>query len=70
MATYRVYFLDPSGHISRPAKILEAADDQQARELATPFIDGLDVEVWHEARFVAKYTPLGRGKPISGLARA
>jgi hypothetical protein len=70
MATYRVYFVDRRGHISRPARILEATDDQQARELATPFIDELDVEVWHEARFVAKYTPSGRSRPISGLARA
>lgn len=29
MATYRVYFLDQGGHISRPAKILEAFDDPQ-----------------------------------------
>lgn len=56
--------------ISRPAKMPEAADDQRARELATPFFDGLDVEVWHEARFVAKYAPLCRRKPITGLAGA
>lgn len=65
MATYRIYLLDQNGHISRPARLLEASDDQQACELATPFTDGLDVEVWHEARVVAKYTPLAHSVPAS-----
>ena len=55
MQTYRIYFIDPDGRISRPAEIIGCADDQEATEKARHFIDGLDIELWHETRCVAKF---------------
>lgn len=66
MATYRSNSLIGTVHISRPAKILESEDDLQVRELATPFVDGLDIELWHKARLVAKCSPLDPRTPIAG----
>ncbi len=53
MPEYRAYFLDKTGHIAGPAKIIEAETDDQAVEAATPLVDGHDVEVWLFNRRVA-----------------
>ena len=55
MPTYRVYFVDRSGHISRPPEVILCADDNEAAGHAQRFIDSLDIEVWDESRLVAKY---------------
>jgi len=55
MPHYRVYFLDETGRISRPSELIECANDQEAREKAKQFIDGLDIEVWQETRLIVKY---------------
>jgi hypothetical protein len=55
MPTYRVYYVDRSGHISRPPEVILCADDKEAAEYAKRFIDGLDIEVWDLARLVVKY---------------
>jgi hypothetical protein len=52
--TYRVYYVDPSGHISRPPELILCADDEEVAEYAKRFVDGLDIEVWDETRLVAK----------------
>jgi hypothetical protein len=55
MPTYRVYFVDPEGHIHRPPRVMECTSDQEAAEEAKQFIDGQDIEVWQGERVVAKY---------------
>jgi hypothetical protein len=53
MATYRAYLLDAGGHITRPPRIFEAADDDAAMRHAQRYVDGCDVEVWDHCRAVA-----------------
>jgi hypothetical protein len=55
MPHYRVYFLDETGCISRPPQLIACTDDQEAREKAKQFIDGLDIEVWQDTRLIVKY---------------
>jgi hypothetical protein len=55
MAAYRVYFVDREGHISRPPKVIECANDQEAAEKARQFVDGQDIEVWDHDRIIVKY---------------
>jgi hypothetical protein len=52
--TYRIYYLDREAHISRPAEVIEAADDGEAVLKAKQYIDGLDLEVWRENVRIAK----------------
>jgi hypothetical protein len=52
---YRVYFVDRTGRINRPAKIIQCADDQAAIEGAQQFIDRYDIEVWELGRLVAEF---------------
>ena len=50
MPDYRVYFLNPDGHISRPSEIIECADDQEATQKARQLVDGHDFELWQGRR--------------------
>ena len=56
MPMYRVYFMDPQGHISRPPEVIECADDKEAADKARQLIDGLDIEVWDQGRLIVKYS--------------
>ena len=51
MPVYRVYFMDPQGHICRPPEVIDCADDKEAAEKARQFIDGLD-----RGRLIVKYS--------------
>jgi hypothetical protein len=44
--SYRVYFIDPTNHISRPAEIVECTGHLEAIQKAKQFVDGHDVELW------------------------
>jgi hypothetical protein len=54
MAQYRIYHVDPDGHISTPPEVVECQDDQEAIEKATRFVNGRDIELWERDRFVTR----------------
>ena len=45
MAGYRAYIIDLNDHIES-VRLIEADTDEQAREAAKQFVNGLDVELW------------------------
>jgi hypothetical protein len=49
---YRLYFLDPLGHI-RAAKDFECPSDNEAVATAEQYRDKCDLELWHMDRVVA-----------------
>lgn len=53
MRHYRVYTLT-HGHVSGPAVLIIAADDEDAMKRAEQLRDGHDLEVWDETRLVGK----------------
>jgi hypothetical protein len=58
MTAYRVYVLDPSGHVTAPPHIIMCDDDDQATHYARQYyLNGEPVEVWHEARCVVRLDP-------------
>lgn len=57
MNPYRLYVLEQGGHIADPPLIMECADDGDAIRQARQYLDGKDLEVWQEARFIARLTP-------------
>ena len=57
MAFYRVYVVEADGHFALPPEIIECDSDTQAVHLARRYIDGKPLEVWHEARCIAKLGP-------------
>jgi hypothetical protein len=54
MSMYSVYFIDDDKHISRPPKVLDCADDNEAVHKALRFVNGLDLEVWCLGRLVVR----------------
>jgi hypothetical protein len=50
--TYRAFEVDDGGHVSAPAKIIEARSDLQAIAMAMQFVNGKAMEVWDETRRV------------------
>jgi hypothetical protein len=63
MQTYRIYFIDHGGHISRPAVIIECTDDVEATEKGGQLVNGEDVEIWAGDRLVAKLSGITRDNP-------
>jgi hypothetical protein len=55
MTAYRVYFVDDTGHVAGPPKIVECADDNEALQKAKQLIDGKDLEVWEGPRLIARF---------------
>jgi hypothetical protein len=51
---YRLYTRQTDGHISTPASIIEADTDDAAIAEAKRYVDGHDLELWHEKRLVAR----------------
>jgi hypothetical protein len=60
MPVYRIYTIGKDGHIARPPVIIDAADDQGARQKAKRVLDGHAIEVWNGTRRIAKFDPLHR----------
>ena len=53
MAYYRAYLLDSSGHIFLAFEI-DSPNYESAIEAARQYVDGHDVELWQEARFILR----------------
>jgi hypothetical protein len=58
MPEYSIYAIDKDGHISGAAVIIDAADDQAAREEAKRGLDGQTIELWDGPRRIARFDPL------------
>jgi hypothetical protein len=54
MAQYRIYQVDPQGHISTPPEVVACEGDQEAAEKAAQFVNGSGVEVWELDRLVIR----------------
>jgi hypothetical protein len=52
MPEYRIYRLDQAGHIVAPPDVVDCETDEEAVATAQTRLDGLDLEVWQEARRV------------------
>ena len=56
MPEYRFYIVEKDGHIIRPSRTFEFADDNTAVDAANkskPLLGGLSVEIWQRSRIVA-----------------
>jgi hypothetical protein len=49
---YRIYSVDPDGHILAPPEVVACPDDQVAIQKAKQAVDGHAVELWEGPRFV------------------
>jgi len=56
MATYRIYFVQKGTEhaFAGEPKIVECADDNEARQKARQYMDGKDIELWEGKRFLAR----------------
>ncbi|MDP3174940.1 MAG: hypothetical protein Q8M88_10960 [Phenylobacterium sp.] len=54
MATYRLFMLDPEGHV-RSATVLECADDAEATARAAEHPHEHGMELWQGARVVHRF---------------
>jgi hypothetical protein len=55
MQQYRIYSIDPDGHIYAPAEVIECVDDQEAIQKAQQAVDGHDIELWNHKRLVVRF---------------
>jgi hypothetical protein len=58
MPLYRVYILNDAGHFASRID-LECASEQDAVKEAQQYVDGHDVELWDQNRFIAKISQNG-----------
>ena len=63
MGLYRIYVLDALGHIAAPANIVECDSDQEATHHAQRYLDGKPIEVWLNAKRIARIAPDERSSP-------
>ena len=54
MPEYRLYTLLNGDKIAGPATRVECSSDEEAISQAKKFISGLDIEVWQDARLIAR----------------
>lgn len=54
MPDYRIYILNPQGHIAEPPHIVTCATDQAATERARQLLEDRDFEVWQGPRLVTR----------------
>jgi hypothetical protein len=54
MRDYRVYVMGPDGHITRRLEFW-CDDDQAAKERAKQYLDGHDIELWHQGEKIATF---------------
>jgi hypothetical protein len=57
VTAYRVYAVDKDGHTASPPHVIECTGDEEAIRLARQFLDGKLIEVWQEARRIARLEP-------------
>ena len=54
MPEYRLYTLLRGDKIAGPATKVECSSDEEAISQAKKFINGLDIEVWQDARLITR----------------
>ena len=54
MPAYRIYSITRDEHIAKPPLVVDCADDQEAIRKAQQAVNGQDVEVWDEGRFIVR----------------
>jgi hypothetical protein len=54
MPDYRIYALDPEGHIAAPAVVVTCDTDRAAIERARQLLGGQDFELWDGPRLVTR----------------
>jgi hypothetical protein len=54
MRDYRTYVMGPDGHIQDRFEFW-SMDDEAAKERAKQYVDGHDVELWHQAQKIAEF---------------
>jgi hypothetical protein len=52
---YRIYSLNPDGHIAGLPDVVECADDQEAVAKAAFAVSGKDAELWERDRIIAHF---------------
>jgi len=57
MNSYYAYIIGSDGHITNRIEIL-CEDDEEARCCAQQLVDGHAIELWQEARMIARFEPL------------
>jgi hypothetical protein len=63
MPEYRLYTLLNGDKIAGPATRVECSSDEEAIIQAKKFINGLDIEVWQDARLIARLQSPRRSVP-------
>ena len=58
MRDYRVYVIGDDGHIQRRFEF-HCSDDEEAKEHAKQYVDGHEVELWHEINGSQNSKPRG-----------
>jgi hypothetical protein len=54
---YRIFSITDDDHIAGPAQTIECEDDREAVEKARQFLDENILEIWEQARRVARLEP-------------
>jgi hypothetical protein len=49
---YRLYKIDPEGHVDGPPQILRCQDDDEASIEARNYVDGHAIEIWRDEKRV------------------
>jgi hypothetical protein len=57
MTDYRIYLLNPAGHVEAPPRVVRCENDQTALERARQFIERHPLEIWDRARHVGTINP-------------
>jgi hypothetical protein len=56
MPQYRLYTVGSDGHFVG-AENMECSDDQEAIQHAQNRVDGHDIELWEQGRFIKRFAP-------------
>ena len=57
MRQYRIFILESGAHMtSQPPIEIECNDDGEAVNAAKQLVDGKDIELWVESRFIARFS--------------
>ena len=57
MRQYRIFIFESGAHMtSQPPIEIECKDDGEAVNAAKQLVDGKDIELWEESRFIARFS--------------
>ena len=54
MLHYRAYIMGPDGHIKDRIEF-SSKDDETAKKHAEQYVDGHDIELWHQDKEIAEF---------------